>query len=171
MISDALKLNRHRVKLCIHRIKLCVRHVKLYLLQQWNNFCKRSSLSGDGKRGESYDRRESARARDVLQEKLPRYAPLGGVTVGVTSQSYSVRFRSPFVTVTFASTPARGWRRATCEVITWEDVKRIRQPGKDFRAKSSTRRRQRGVAWCALSPVRYPSRRARDKNVLQYWRW
>lgn len=66
MISD--KLNIHRVK--------------SYLLQQRNNFCERSSLSGERKRGESYDRRENAEARDVLQEKLPVCSPRRGYRGG-----------------------------------------------------------------------------------------
>lgn len=91
-------------------------------------------------RGESYDRRERWDA--TFQEEL-RYAPLGGVTARVTSQSYSSAFGRHLSQWRLQARPlaAGVWRCATCEVITREDVKRIRQARKDFRAKSSTRRR------------------------------
>lgn len=81
------------------------------------------------------------RTRDVLQEKL-RYAPsrrgYRGGHVAVLLRPLSVAICHSDVCKHARS---RGWRRTTCEVITRKDIKRIRQAGKDFRAKSSTRQR------------------------------
>lgn len=128
-------------------------------------------------RGESYDRRKRRDA--TFQEELLRYVPLSGVTVRVTSQSYSSAFGRHLSQWRLQARPlaAGVWRRTTCEVITREDVKRIRQARKDFRAKSSRLDdAARHALTESLSHVRIKVSHSKYPSILQIinkspWRW
>lgn len=146
--------------------KLNIHRVKSYLLQQRNYFCERSSLSSEGKRGESYDRKENVGARRSPGETPPVCFPRRGYRGG----HVAVLLRPLSVAICHSDVckHARSWlasryvrsnhvRRRKMHSSTWQGLPR--------EILDQT------TAWCALSPVRYPSRRARNKNVPRYWRW